>query len=140
MSKGVPGDEVASVVLDRTQQPTKILRLKDRCIVLCLGRDQRPAEHRRRVAFAARRGNPIAKHAARKGSGLFGGLVLALRFEALEGSQHLERLNLVDRTAADGIRQLVEEEVGLDDGRIRPAVLHHHLIDVLARHRLECLG
>lgn len=108
--------------------------------MLCLGRYQRPTKHARWVAFAARRSDPIAEHAACKGPGLFGGLVLPLRLEALEGSQHFERLNLVDRTAADGGRQLVEEEVGLDDGRIRATVLHHHLIDVLACHRFECLG
>src|SRR3546814_8681980 len=63
--KGISGDEVASVVLDRSQKPAKLLGLENRCIVLCLWRDQRSAEHGRRVAFAARGGNAIPEYAAR---------------------------------------------------------------------------
>src|SRR3546814_5399233 len=61
-------------------------------------------------------------------------LVLALRLKALEGGEHFERLNVIDWSAANGIHQLLEEEVGLHDGGIRPTALHHHLIDVLTRH------
>ncbi len=138
--KGISGDEVASVVLDRSQKPAELLRLENRCVVLCLWRDQRSAEHGRRVAFAARGGNAIPEYAARKRSGLLRCLVLALRLKALEGGEHFERLNVIDWPAANGIHQLLEEEVGLHDGGICPTALHHHLIDVLTRHSFKGLG
>lgn len=66
--------------------------------------------------------------------------MLAGCLEALEGREHLERLNIVDRAIAYGGRELLEEVVGFDEGRLGKPVLDHHLLDILPRHRLEGLG
>lgn len=134
-----PRDRVASVVVDCSQQTAQLLGFKDRCIVLGTGSDESALEHTCRIGRAAGCGDGVTKNPSSERTTLLGRLVLAGCLKPLKRRQDFKRLDILDGAVADCGNQLFEEVIGLDEGRIGPAVLHHHLFDVLARDSFERL-
>ncbi len=65
--------------------------------------------------------------------------MLSLRLKPLERCENFKRFDLIDGPLADSRSKLVQKIVRLDDRAFGPAVLNHHLFDVLAGDRFEGL-
>lgn len=131
---------MACLVVDCPQQAAQLLSFKDRRIVLGTGSNEGAFEHTGRIGRAAGCRDGGTKCPSSERTTLLGRLVFAVRFKPFKRCQDFKRLDILDGSVADRRNQLIEEVIGLDEGRIGPTVLHHYLLDVFARNLFEGLG